>query len=216
VTGLYLALRLALAAPATPTPTVTPAPGPTFCAEWIRQSTEGYDRLTLFRDGTLVWKTSRNGHDELKRKSLDADELRFYCDFFGREEFWSLPSDLRTGLTSDFASESAVTLTRPDGNRKKIRYDEFSADTTESASLRSALEGLKGLFLSQLAPASRFAPSLLVPGTLLRRFDGVVFRVRRLEKETGFVEVVGVNVPYSQFLKIEDLRFQFWPPEPPS
>jgi hypothetical protein len=214
VIGLLLAARLAV--PSTPTPGATPVPGPTFCAEWIRQSTEGYDRLTLFRDGTLVWKTSRNGHDDLKRQKLDPDELRFYCEFFAREDYWSLPSDLRTGLTSDLASESAVTLTRPTGDRKKIRYDEFSADTTESASLRSALEGLKGLFLSHLAPASRFAPAFLSPGTLLRRFDGVVFRIRRLEKETGFVEVVGVNVPYSQFLKIEELRYQFFPPEPPS
>jgi hypothetical protein len=209
-----LLLVVAMAIPATPTP--TPPSGPTFCAEWIRQSSEGYDRLTLFRDGTLVWKTNHDGREDLKRKTLDPDELRFYCDFFGRADFWSLPGDLRTGLTSDLASESGVTLTRPDGSRKKIRYDEFSSDTPESASLRSALEGLKGLFLSQLAPASRFAPSALSPGSLLRRFDGVVFRVRRLEKETGFVEVEGVNVPYSQFLKIEELRFQFWPPEPPS
>jgi hypothetical protein len=215
VTALLLVLQLA-APGATPTPAPTAAAGPTFCAEWIRQSSEGYDRLTLFRDGTLVWKTNRGGHEELKRQSLDADELRFYCDFFVRPEFWSLPGDLRTGLTSDLASESAVTLARPDGSRKKVRFDEFSSDTPETAALRTSLEGLKGLFLSPLAPASRFAPSHLAPGVLLRRFDGVVFRVRRLEKETGFVEVEGVNVPYSQFLKIEELRFQFWPPEPPS
>ena len=43
--------------------------GPTFCVEWIRQSTEGYERLTLFRDGELVWKTHRGGKDQIKRKT---------------------------------------------------------------------------------------------------------------------------------------------------
>jgi hypothetical protein len=106
-----------------------------------------------------------------------------------------------------------VTLARSNGDRRTLRFDEFSTDTAESSALRSALEGLKGLFLSPLAPVSRFHPDFLPPGTLLKRFDGAVFQVRRLERETGFVEIVGVTEPYSQFVRIEELRFQFAPPE---
>lgn len=209
---LPFALAAALAvSPTTPTP--TPVAGPTFCAEWVRQSSEGYDRLTLFRNGTLVWKTSRKGKDEVKRDRLGVAELAFYCEFFARSDLWTIAPDRRTGLTGDLASSSAVTLARPNGDRRTIRFDEFSTDTAESSSLRSALEGLKGLFLSPLAPVTRFHPDLLQPGTLLKRFDGAVFQVRRLEKESGFVEIVGVTEPYSQFLKIEELRFQFAPPE---
>ncbi len=201
------------AAAATPLHTPTPIVGPTFCAEWIRQSNEGYDRLTVFRDGTLVWKASRHGKDELKREALPAPELHFYCEFFARSELWAIPKDRRTGLTGDLASSSAVTLARPNGDRITLRFDEVSTDTADSSSLRSALEGLKGLFLSPLPPATRFHPDLLAPGTLLKRFDGAVFQVRRLEKESGFVEIVGISEPYSQFVKIEELRFQFAPPE---
>lgn len=197
-----------------PAPTRTPVVGPTFCAEWVRQSNEGYDRLTLFREGTLVWKTSRGGKDEVKRDALSPAELQFYCDFFARPDVWSIAPDRRTGLTGQLASSSLVTLARPNGDRKTLRFDEFSSDTAESSSLRSALEGLKGLFLSPLPPVTRFHPDLLEPGTLLKRFDGSVFKVRRLEKESGFVEIVGINEPYSQFIKIEELRFQFEPPEP--
>jgi len=198
-----------------PTPGATPTPpkGPTFCAEWIRQSNEGYDRLTLFRDRTLVWKTSRSGKDELKRETLAPAETDFYCRFFSGQEFWDLPNDTRSGLAGSFVSTSAVTLAREDGSRKTVRFDDLSADTSASASLRSALEGLKGIFLSPLPPASRFTPDALAPGTLLRRFDGAVFRVSRLEKETGFVEIVGVTEPYSQFVRIDELRFRFSPPE---
>ena len=197
---------------AVPTPAPTPS-GPTFCAEWIRQSNEGYDRLTLFRDRTLVWKTHRGGHDEVKRERLSADEGSYYCTYFTQADFWSIPADLRTGMVSDLAASSLVTLTRPDGNRKSIRWDELSSHTASSASLRSALEGLKGVFLSPLSPASRYTADALPPGTLLRRFDGVVFKVTRLEKETGFVEIQGVIEPYSQFIKLEELRFRFYPPD---
>lgn len=199
----------------TPTPIPEPPRGPTFCAEWIRQSSEGYDRLTLFRDGVLVWKTHRGGKEQLKRERLDGDEARFFCEFFTREDFWKLPGDLRTGLAGELAGESAVTLAREDGSRKGIRFDDLSTGDASSSSLRSALEGLKGIFLSPLAPPSRFAPDLLPPGTLLRRFDGHVFRVGRVEKATGYVEIEGVNEPYSQWIKLEELRFQFAPPEPP-
>lgn len=208
-------LLLFAAAAASPTPAPEPTPaGPTFCAEWIRQSSEGYDRLTLFRDGMLVWKTHRGEKELVKRERLDAGEARFYCDFFGQPDFWKMPSDLRTGLAGELAGESSVTLARADGARKRIRFDDLSSGDASSASLRSALEGLKGIFLSPLAPPSRYSAELLPPGTLLRRYDGRIFRVARLEKETGYVEVEGVNEPYSQWIKIDELRFQFAPPEP--
>lgn len=208
-------LLLFAAAAASPTPAPEPTPaGPTFCAEWIRQSSEGYERLTLFRDGMLVWKTHRGEKELVKRERLDAGEARFYCDFFGQPDFWKMPSDLRTGLAGELAGESSVTLARADGARKRIRFDDLSSGDASSASLRSALEGLKGIFLSPLAPPSRYSAELLPPGTLLRRYDGRIFRVARLEKETGYVEVEGVNEPYSQWIKIDELRFQFAPPEP--
>lgn len=202
-----------LAAPGALTPTPEAVTGPTFCVEWIHQSTEGYDRLTLFRDRTLVWKTHRGEHEAIKREQLSADEARYYCEYFAHSEFWSIPPDLRTGMLSDLAGESAVTLAMSNGNRKTIRYDDLSSHTASSAALRAALEGLKGIFLSPLSPASRYTPDALPPGTLLRRFDGTVFRVNRLERETGFVEIVGVTEPYSQFVKIEELRYQFAPPD---
>ncbi|HEY2797656.1 MAG TPA: hypothetical protein VGK26_07185 [Thermoanaerobaculia bacterium] len=216
IAGLaVMLLALRAVPPPSPTPEATPTilPGPTFCMEWIRQSNEGYDRLTLFRDRTLVWKTSRHGHEEVKREPLPAAEVEYYCHFFERTEIWALPADLRTRLTSEFATESAVTLARSDGLRKTIRFDELSSHTAESASLVAALEGLRGIFLSPLSPASRYSAELLPPGTLLKRFDGAMFRVQRLVKETGFVEIIGVNEPYSQWVKIEELRYQFAPPD---
>ena len=119
----------------------------------------------------------------------------------------------RTGLAGELSAESSVTLAREDGARKTIRFDDFSANTAASSELRAALDGLKTLFVSPLAPASRFSAETLAPGTLLKRFDGRVFRVARIEKETGFVELVGVTEPYGQFVRIDELRYRFAAPE---
>jgi hypothetical protein len=186
---------------------------PTFCVEWVRQSREGYERVTLFADRTVVWKTSGGQADEVRRKSVSPDELAFYCSYFSRREFWDLPDDLRTGLTGDFTGQSSVMLTRPDGQRKRVRFDDLSALSADAAALRAALDGLKTIFTNPLAPASRFTADVLPPGTILKRFDGAIFRIVRLDKEKGFVEIVGVIEPYSQFVKIEELRYQFSAPE---
>lgn len=194
-------------------PSAPKAAARTFCAEWIRQSHQGFERFTVFTDSTLVWKTVRSGADEVRRKNLEPAELSFYCAYFTRPEVWELAEDLRTGLTGDFAAQSTLTLVRPDGSRKQLRFDELSALPVGAAALRSALEGLRLTFLSPLAPASRFTPETLPPGTLLRRFDGAMFRVRQVIREKGVIELEGVREPYSEFKKIEELRFQFAAPE---
>lgn len=207
IAGFVLAASLAA------TPAATPA-RPTFCVEWVRQSREGYERITLFGDRTVVWKTvAAAGGEDVRRKTLTPDELDFYCAYFARAEVWNLPDDLRTGLTGDFAAQSSIVAARKDGSLKRIRFDDLSALSADAAALRSALHGLKSVFTNPLAPASRFTADVLPPGTLLKRFDGAMFRVLRIEKEKGFVEIVGVTEPYSQFVKLEELRFQFSPPE---
>jgi YD repeat-containing protein len=188
-------------------------PTPTFCAEWVEQTRDGYERLTLFSDRNVVWKRSLAGAEQLKRRRLGEEEAKFYCDYFRSEEIWSGAEDLRSGMTGDLIKQSVVTLTRPDGSRHQVRFDELSALTTETAALRSSLEGLRATFSAPLAPASRFTPENIPPGTVLRRFDGVLFRVKRLDVGKGIVELEGFRDPYSEFRRIEDLRFLFHPPE---
>ena len=203
-----------LALLAWPAPAATPvASRPSFCLEWVRQSREGYERITLFTDRTVVWKTAAGGKEEVRRKTLAPEELTFYCTYFARRELWELPEDLRTGLTGEFSAQASITLVRDDDSRKRIRYDELSALSADAAALRSALEGLKTVFTNPLAPASRFTANVLPPGTRLRRFDGAIFQVVRIEPEKGIVEIAGLTEPYSQFVPIEQLRFQFSPPE---
>ena len=207
-----IALRALLAAAAM---MAAPTSPPTFCAEWVEQSREGYERLTLFEDRTLVWKRQQAGGEQLKRQRLTPEEAKFYCDYLRSDDIWSSPEDLRSQVIGDLVKQSVVKLTRPDGSRHEIRFDEFSAMTPQSAALRSSLDGLRRIFTAPLAPATRFTAENIPPGTILKRFDGVLFRVRRVDSLKGVVELEGVNEPYSEFRKLEDLRFLFAPPERP-
>ncbi len=189
-----------------------PMPEPSYCVEWIRQSTEGFERLTLFSDHTLVWKTKRGAEEDLKRKTLEADEARFYCEYFARPDVWALPSDQRSHVHGEFVTESLLRLARPDGTTREIRFDELSALSPESAAARASVEGLKRFFTERLAPASKFTARTLQPGTVLKRFDGDLFRVERIDEGKGVVELAGVSEPFSLFRKIEDLRFFFFAP----
>jgi hypothetical protein len=189
-----------------------PIPQPTYCAEWVRQSSEGYERLTLFSDRSLVWKTRRGEVEDVRRLQIDASELKFYCDYFAGVEFWDLPGDLRSRLSGQFVSESVVRLARPDGKVKEIRFDELSSLSSAAATLRSSLEGLRRSFLEKIAPASRFTARTLPPGTILRRFDGALFRVAFLDEGKGVVELEGVSEPFLYFRKLEELRFFFEAP----
>ena len=189
-----------------------PMPVPSYCAEWLRQSSEGYERVTLFADRALVWKTRRGSVEEIKRRTLEPEEAKFYCEYFAREEFWSLPEDLRSRMTGQFVTESVLRLARPDGSTKEIRFDELSPLSPDAASLRSSLEGLKRTFTERIAPASRFTAQTLQPGTILRRLDGALFRVQRLDEGKGIVELEGISEPFSVFRKISELRFFFHEP----
>jgi hypothetical protein len=202
-----LALGLLAAASA-----AAPMPTPTYCVEWIRQSTEGFERLTLFSDRTLVWKTRRGEQEDWKRKTLEADEAKFYCDYFGGSGLWALPTDERSHVPGEFVTESLVRLARPDGSIHEVRFDELAALSPDAAALRASLDGLKRFFTDPLAPASQFKAESLAPGTVLKRFDGAVFRVRMLDEGRGVVELEGVDEPFSQFRRISDLRFFFQAP----
>ena len=52
MTVILAALAALSALLLTPTPTPGPSSKPTFCVEWVRQSRPGYERVTLFADGT--------------------------------------------------------------------------------------------------------------------------------------------------------------------
>jgi hypothetical protein len=187
---------------------------PTTIVEWIHQGGRHWDRVTLFTDGMLVWKTrdSASGEEHFRSRRVTPEELDFYRLYFGRAEFFHLPRDLTSGADADTAEQDTVTVTRPNGDRQTIRWDQLSSLPLSAAALRASLLGLRSSFDTALPAIEDYAPDRIPPGTVLTRRDGEPFRVRAYYEDRGILELVGVRDPVTVFLTLKDVRMQFLPP----
>src|SRR5262249_36695711 len=147
-----------------------------------------------------------------RRRPYGRENTWFFADDAPGAEFWALPADLRSGMSGDFGT-SRVTLTRPDGSRKALRFDELSSFSPEASSLKASLQGLRNLFTVKLAPATSFTAETLTPGKVVRRFDGVAFKIVRVITEKDVVELEGATDPILYYLRLSEMRFQFEPPQ---
>ncbi len=143
-----------------------PVVGPTFCAEWVRQSNEGYDRLTLFRKACSSGRRAAEARTRSSGIALGPRSSQFYCDFFARPgrsgRSAARPAD---GPDRELASCFAVTLARPNGEPQDACASTICRATPpRSSSLRSALEGLGGFFCRRSRPVTRFAPAICRTG----------------------------------------------------
>ena len=188
------------------------ARSPTFCAEWIRQSKRGLRAPDALRGPHPRVETEprRQGRaaapasSRRTRRSSTASTSR-------SDEVWSAPEDLRSGPDGGFrVVQSVVTLARPDGRRKKIRFDEFSPLTRQSAALRAALEGLRAILTAPLAPAipvhCREPAAGHDPEAIRRR--ALSDRTRRSREGRRRARGRAAS-PTASSGSIEELRFQF-------
>jgi hypothetical protein len=187
---------------------------PTTIVEWIHQGGSQWSRVTLFTDGMLVWKTrdARSEKENFHSRRVTPEELDFYRLYFGRAEFFLLPQDLTSGADADTAESDAVTVTRPNGDHRTIRWDQLSSLPLAAAALRASLLGLRSSFDTALPAIEDYSPDRIPPGTVLTRRDGEPFRVRAYYEDRGILELVGVRDPITIFLALKDVRIQFLPP----
>ena len=163
-------------------------------------------------------RRAADGKDEVKRETPRRRPRRSStASFFARNEIWGLAAGPADG--PDRRARGASRRSRSRGRTAAARRSGSTTSRPATADVFVAALGARGAQgdLPEPARARRRASrrTCSPPGTLLQRFDGALFRVAHLEKDTGFVEIEGVNEPYSQWIKIEELRFQFAPPEPP-
>ena len=185
---------------------------PTYLAEWISRTGAAMQRVTLFSDGVLVRKSTADGKTEMKKRKLAPAELDSYAALFRAPGVEEAAGSFDSGMSGDEIARSVITVTRKDGGTWKIEFDSFSAVTPEAQRIRSAMEDLRDSFGKIRASAGDFPPEKLVPGKVLRRLDGAEFRVVRYDERARVVELKGLDEPYSQFYKLEDLAASFSPP----
>jgi len=188
------------------------AAAPTYLVEWNARTGESRQRLTLFCDGVLVRKTTADGKTEMKKRKLAPAEYDSYAAFFRSPEALAAEGIFDSGMTGEAVARSVITVTRENGEIWKLAFDSFSAVTPEAQRVRAALEDLRDSFGRAHAATADFTPEKLAPGKILRRLDGTSFRVVHYDERSGIVELRGLDEPYSQFYKLENLRLSFLPP----
>ena len=185
---------------------------PTWVAEWISKTGDAMQRVTLFADGVLVRKSVADGKIEMKKRKLAAAELDSYVAIFRAPEADIAAGTFDSGMSGERLAHSVISVMRADGRPWKIEFDSFSAVTPEAQRIRGAMEDLRDSFGKITASSGDFAPEKLAPGRILKRRDGVEFRIVRYDERARVVELKGLDEPYSQFYKLEDLAASFYPP----
>jgi hypothetical protein len=212
VTRRAAAWLLVLAAGAAAPVRTAQGQGTTDLFEWVSKAAGSQMRLTLFFDHTLVRKTTGGGSTALKKRLLSPEEYDYYARFFSEPDSTRGAGSFESGMTGDMVAESVATFHLPDGRTWRMSWDSFSAFSIEAMRVRAALLGLRDSFGKVLPSPGDFAPDKIPPGTVLRRRDGAEFRVMNIDATGGMVELRGINEPYSEFLKIDDLRYTFAAP----
>jgi len=186
--------------------------GPTYIAEYVQRTAKDAERVTLFADGVLVRKTTTGGKVEMKKRKLAPAELESYVGVFRAPEVEEAAGTFESGMSGDELPHFRITVTKSDGHTWAIAFDALAALTPGAQRIRSAVEDLRDSFGKPHAAPGDFPPDKLVPGTILRRRDGAEFRVVRFDEHAGFVELKGLDEPYSQFFKLDRLAASFLPP----
>ena len=186
--------------------------GPTYVAEWVVRTGSAMQRVTLFSDGVLVRKSTADGKTEMKKRKLAPAELQSYVAVFRAPGVEDASGTFESGMSGDELPHSVITVTKADGHAWTISFDGLSALSPEAQRVRSVMQDLRDSFGQPRAAAGDFPPDKLVPGRILRRRDGVEFRIVRFDEHAGVVELKGLDEPYSQFYKLDRLAASFLPP----
>lgn len=183
-----------------------------FLFEWVSRAQGSVARLILFQDRTLVYKIENAAGTKLQKRVLSSEEYDYYVTYFSAPDSLDAAGDYTTGATGDSIAVSMATFHLPSGKSWAMSFDPLSALTYDALRIKTALEGLRDSIGHVLPSPSDFAPEKMPPGTVLKRRDGALFKVIAFNKDKGIVEIQGINEPYSEWVRDEQLRFVFYPP----
>ncbi len=165
----------------TPTPTPPPEPVPAFLVSYSVTRKDDMERLALFENGVIDYKSSSGGMTVEKRLRLSKEE---------RDLFWRVVRDLRdlksdsmpigASLNAREARTIRIEVAGNDGDQIVVQFEDTKAVPLSVARARGALEDLRGQILEKERKERErsWQPRGVKAGMLLkRRSDGAVFRV---------------------------------------
>jgi len=165
--------------------------------------------VTLFANGTIRLRQGPRGGESMRLAEISREEvaaLQAILDGLDLSE----TDPAESALEGDWVSACTLVLAGPDARLRRFRYGRFGSHSL-ALSRAIAIAGdlveraAKGSDRPREIPAD-YRPR---PGERLERADGEIFEVVGPTVDGKGVELVGVRLPLTLYLRIEDLDVEF-------
>jgi len=140
---------------------------------------------------------------ELERHEIDGFVSRLV------EIDLSEAESLRAGITGEWISQCALTLTLPEAPRAFFRYGRFDVLPHAVEQVRAVLGEVEALARTRARHGALPDGYVPKPGDLVRRTDGEVFEVINFTSDGQGVELAGIHQPVTIYVGLGDFRAVF-------
>lgn len=172
----------------------------------------GRREVTLFANGTVRVRDGEPGKEALGLTELDVAELEGFVNRL-REIDLSREKPLR-GLEGDWIERCQLVVELPGTTRVDLVVNRYQAQSLTLSTVLRLVDDVAAKVTSltdrEQLPVN-YEPKL---GDVLRRFDGVLYRVRGFTADKKAIELQGVKSPLTIFIARDALRREFVALEP--
>lgn len=214
VTVCLLAVLLQVPEPPStePPPPFVPGDRSTELFRYDCRSKIGRREVTLFANGTVRVRDGEPGKEALGLAELNVEELEGFVNRL-REIDLSREKPLK-GLEGDWIERCRLVVELPGAARHDLVVARYQAQSLTLSTLLRVVEDAAAKVTSltdrEQLPVD-YEPKL---GDILKRFDGVLYRVRGFTADKKAIELQGVKAPLTIFIARDALRKEFVALEP--
>jgi len=190
-------------------PRNAPAP-PSYYLEYTAREAESLERLTLFKDGMVVYKARRPDTPELLlKRQLSAEEVKVYLDAIEASGVFDLHEEVRPTMTGQLVKSWTLALSLPKRGERSFEGMAIQSLPLPVGKMLRIAQDLTEALLQKWRDTDPFQERAPVPGDVLESFDGNAYAVARFVPEREQFELRGVNQPVTYFIKTNELKLFF-------
>jgi hypothetical protein len=172
-------------------------------------STLGKSVSTLYGNGTVRRKETRNGATTLWLGELGGQELQGFRDRLAAAGSGEAGTYRDRGVGGDWIGRCRIALLRSNGETTEIDYGQMDVRSLALGALLQVIGDLEARATQQLNVEELPADYRPRPGDILRRRDGALFEVVRFTVDKRGVELSGTTMPLTVYVDETELRRQF-------
>lgn len=186
-----------------------PAP-PSYILEYTAREAESLERLTLFKDGMVVYKTRKpDAPDLLLKRQLSPEEIRVYLDAIEASGIFDLHEKVRSTVTGQLVHGWTLALSLPKRGERSFEGTALQSVPLSVGKMLRIAQDLSEALLQKWRDTDPFQERPPVPGDVLESFESNLYAVVRFVDERDQYELRGVKQPVTYFVKTGELKLFF-------